>query len=218
MPRWMSYASDLSYWGLDAPLTPFDTHGAPGQAALLCARGLLLASVWWVHATRGDPDDRRGDISPSAWIAVVGAGFIGSLVARALFFPFALLSLVAVARSPRALLIASVILVLGLLAGARPGTRGEPYDLLRSDANPADQTRLWSTRDNAFRARFWAEQWAATEGNPGEGRLALARADWALGHAEEARRLAAQVAAEAPDGVVRQRASAQLTAWIDVRR
>ncbi|HXX67243.1 MAG TPA: hypothetical protein VEK07_08680 [Polyangiaceae bacterium] len=206
----MSSATDLSFWGLDAPLATFDAHGPCGPA-LLGARGVLLAAAWWSQATREAPGRQR-------WIAAVGAAFIASLEARGLLLPFALLSMFAMARSPRTLAIAAVTVVLCFLAAARPAPSPVIDDLLRADADPVALTRFWSMRDNAYRARFWAARWAAAEHDPGEGRLALARADWALGHVDEARRLAAQVVAGATDGAARQLASAQLAAWVDERR
>jgi FimV-like protein len=81
------------------------------------------------------------------------------------------------------------------------------------DHNPALELLRWAKADNAFRARFWAAQWAARERTPGPGNLALARAYRALGHAEEARRVAERVAAEG-DPPAREDAAALLRSWV----
>lgn len=206
----MSGAADLSSWGLTAPLATCGAQDLSGRAALF-TRALLLAVVWWVHAKRGGASGRR-------WIAAVGTGFVASLEIRALFVPFVLLSMAGIGRSKRAFALGVAIVALCLVAGTVPGRAPEVDHLLQVDADPAAQTLLWSARDNVFRTRFWAARWAATEHDPGSGRLALARADWALGRADEARRLARQVAAEAVDAQARQRASDQLAAWTNERR
>jgi hypothetical protein len=197
---------------LGHPLAPFSARDGAGNA-LLYARCVLLATTWWVAATRGGVRDQR-------WVAVVGAGFVASLEARGLFVPFVVLSLVAIARSGRAQVLSFAVGAVCLcVATTLLPARVEPLDdLMVTDADPAVETIRWSGRDNVFRARFWAIRWAATERTPGEGHLALARADWAVGRTEEARKIAARVAVTATDEVARQQASAQLAVWASGRR
>jgi hypothetical protein len=203
----MPWVVTSSMGALRDALSPFSAHDAYDRA-LLYARCVLLATTWWVAATRGGIGDRR-------WMAGAGAAFVASLEARGLFVPFVVISLVGIGRSGRAPALGFAIGALCLCAGPMLlPARIEPVDdLVVADASPDTETIRWSRRDNVFRARFWAVRWAASESTPGEGHLALARAEWTLGRTDEARRLATQVAVTATDGMARQHASAQLGAW-----
>jgi hypothetical protein len=182
--------------GLSSPLRALDT-GEPGDLPMLAARAALLVAVAW---------SGRG---PRPRLAV-GALFVASLAARGLLLPFAVAALAAAWPSRRLLAaaggaaIASVVLS---VVAARPPAP-PPWA-----GYPAAETTFYVARDNLFRARAAAVRWASVERGAGGGHLALAKIDWQLGHADEARALAADVAARGEDDGLRRRAEDALRAW-----
>jgi hypothetical protein len=191
--------------GLDAPLSPADGFDACGRA-LLAARIAALGIVYFGAGSR----------SAACWrftAPALVAAFAASLVVRVAFLPFLLFALVASARAARtwapwAAVIAAVV------AGALVSRAGTEPDAVLSpgEHNPATEMLRWAAKDNPYRARFWAAQWASRERVPGPGHLALARAYRALDHDVEAHGLAERVAAEG-DAAAREQAAALLQAW-----
>jgi hypothetical protein len=203
---WFDSSAAASLLGLDRSLEAFDAND-PGGRALLLGRSALLATAWWVATQSKSPSGDR-------WFAALGFCFLGSLAARGLGIPFALLAVAGSVREPRALF-ASLLLVACTAVAVVAWPRQPPGsdDLTSGDANPIAETVRWAARDNPFRARFWAAQWSAREASPGSGHLTLARADWELGHAEEARRGAAKVVDEADNDKLKGQAAALLREW-----
>ena len=186
----------LAALGVTAPLAPFSAN-EPGGRAILAGMAALLFAAWWGGAGR-----RR--------FVVAAALFVCALALRALLLPFALACVVAAWPSVRARAGAAAALVACLALTALASRPPSPPSWAGS---PAAETARWVDRDNLFQARAWAARWAATEGGEGDGHLALAKLDWALGHHDEALALAAHVAASGADDGVKQRASQQLRAW-----
>jgi hypothetical protein len=194
-----------SLGGLDVPLAPFST--ATGCAgALLLARLGPVTAAWWAAIARDDTMGRR-------WLGWAGAGFVASLAFRGLFVPFAVVAILAAARAARALAAVGAALVLAILMAALWPARMLAPDPLPATTDPVAETLEWSRRDNPFWTHYWAAQWSSRETEPGAGRLALARASWALGHHDEALRIATQLATGAPDPGTRKEAAAALAAW-----
>jgi hypothetical protein len=185
----------LAALGVAGPLEPFSAS-EPGDRALLLARAALLFSAW---------------LAPRRRVFVVACAlFVGSLAARGLFVPFAAVAALAAWPERRARLLSAGSLVACVLLAA---IMSRPPDVPASAGNPAAETVAWIQRDNLFQARFWAVQWANGERGDGDGHLALAKLDWELGHHDDARAIAGDVAAHGTDDGTRQRASDQLRAW-----
>jgi hypothetical protein len=191
--------------GLDVPMAPFSTT-AGCAAALLLARLGPVTAAWWAAIARDDTTGRR-------WLAWAGASFVVSLSFRGLFIPFALVSLLAAARASQALAAAGAGLVLAVVLAALWPARVSAPDPLPAATDPVAETLEWARRDNLFWTHTWAARWSARETEPGAGRLALAHASWALGHHDEARRIAAQLATGAADPGTRKEAADAIAAW-----
>jgi FimV-like protein len=191
--------------GLDAPLSPADGFDACGRALLaarVAALGIACLGTRSKSAT-------RWHIEGPALVAT----FAASLVLRVAFLPFLFVAVVSSAYAGRwrGAWVAVVALV---AAGALASPSATEPDAVLSplEHNPAGEVLRWADNDNAYRVRFWAAQWAARERVPGAGHLALAGAYRALGHDDEARRVATRVA-EDGESPAREDAAALLRSW-----
>jgi hypothetical protein len=185
----------LAALGVAAPFAPFSAT-EPADRALLLARAALLLAAWYAPRRR--------------IFLVACALFVGSLAARGVFVPFAAVAVAAAWAERRARLVASGSVIACVILGL---ATSRPPEVPPAAGNPAAETVAWIQRDNLFRARSWAVQWANGERSEGDGHLALAKLDWALGHRDEARGIAGDVAAHGVDEGIRQRASEQLREW-----
>lgn len=175
--------------------------------ATMVARFVFLAMAWMAAAAARDDSNAHRSFT---WVAAL---FVASLVVHALFLPFAVLALATSWRHrPTRYAGLSLGAAVAVAVAVEPPRRAID-DLLLADADPMRETVYWARKDNPFRARFWAAVWSGRETTVGEGLLALARAEWEVGHPEKARSAAARVATSATDAAVRQRAAEQLRSW-----
>jgi hypothetical protein len=196
--------------GVDAPLAPFSAIDRCAGSLLLAAIG-LLGAAWWAAVVRDDTHGRR-------LLAWAGAGLVATMSIRGLFVPFVVVAVFAAARTSRTLAAASAALVLAVLIATVWPAEPPARDPFAATTNPAAETLRWSRLGNFFWTRYWAAQWSSLEPEPGAGHLALARASWALGHDDDARRIATQVTTRAGDPEMRAQAAAVLATWQEARR
>jgi hypothetical protein len=191
----------LAALGFADPLAPFSAQ-EPGGRAMLALRLVAFAL-----ALLCAPRARATAVSAS-----IGALLVASLAARGLLVPLVLASAWVVAtsgaRRARAcgLGALSVVLALGIAASFR---RAAPPPVLSA----REQVDDWRSRENSFRARAAALEWAKRESPPGDAYLALASIDWELGHRERARKVLSKVIAHPASDDVKRRADDLDRAW-----
>jgi FimV-like protein len=193
--------------GLDAPFSPADGFDTCGRALLAARVAALGIACFWAGRTTSSARARVEAL-------LIVAAFAASLAVRVAFLPFLVVAVVGSARTAWTWGAWAGVIACTVAGALVSAPTAQPDAMLSPpDHNPALELLRWAEADNAFRARFWATQWAARERTPGPGSLALARAYRALGHAEEARRVAERVAAEG-DAPAREDAAALLRSWV----
>jgi hypothetical protein len=151
--------------------------------------------------------------------AILGAGFVASLVAHGLVVALVVgvaivvrrfaIPLAGERRTPSTRRAVAALALVSALAFAASFARSP----LPPARNAHQQVDDWLARDNPFRARAEALEWAKHEDPPGEGHLALASIDWRLGHVEAARRVLSKVLARPASEDVMRRAGELSRAW-----
>jgi hypothetical protein len=189
--------------GLAGAAAPFAFHDA-GQPPLLLLRlaGLLLA----LDTSRSSP----------ARAASACAMFVLSLVARGFLLPSLVLDAALVAAvgsvERRVVVLVDAGLVAAVVLALAPGLR--PRAPEPDPRDPRAMVEYYRVRANPYEERFWALAWSRAETEaPGEGHLALASADWALGRRTQARKVLAKVRKGTGSDALRERAEAQRAAW-----
>jgi hypothetical protein len=180
----------------------------PGQMPLLVARvaalGLVVARVRPLGAARVGA------------LVAVGGLFLASLVARELWIAEVVVALgvserLATEPWPRAARIAAPLVLVALAAaGLAPRAPSAPAS---APGDPREAVAYWRGQNNLFHARAEALRWANAEPSPGEGYLALAEVDWALGDAMRARKVLAKVVERGSSEAVRARAQEIERQW-----
>jgi hypothetical protein len=109
----------------------------------------------------------------------------------------------------------TVAAAIGAAAGSAAARGGRPAPSTEVAAGAElEQMARFEAQKNLFRARWAARAWATREGtDPGDGFLALARLDHALGDDERARKALAKIDARATSPRVREEAAKLRTAW-----
>jgi hypothetical protein len=181
-----------------APLAAFAAQSA-GQPLLFGLRAGLVAGASWVCVER------------RAWrtLACVAVAFVASLATRALLFGLIAAALFAFLDARRW---GGVALLAACLAPW--SLRGPARHEASPPVDPAARVAYYRARDNAWRARHAALEWARAEhGAPGRGFLALAQIDWALGQRRESVRALRLLSARAADPALRARAGELERRW-----
>ena len=191
--------------GLDGPWDAFVAQQP--RAMILLALRLALLMVASLAMSVRSPTRRA-----YAMMVAVGLLFVGSLAWRVMLVPFVASALVAIflGAPPRASAFVLAALATAVASLTLVPSRADAI----APADPAAATAYWRHADNPFRARAAAFKWAQREGSAfGEGYLALAEIDFALGHREVAERVIAKVVERAPDPAMRARAERVRDTW-----
>jgi hypothetical protein len=204
----------VAAFGLADPLAQFHAQ-EPGGRAMLALRAFVF-----VLACFRVPMREKGATFATALLGMI---FVASLAARGLV---------------PALVVASALVIRRFARGeeARP-SRWTPWVLAalaslpvlafaasyRHEAAPpsrsaSEQVDDWRARDNLFRARAVALDWAKREDPPGDAHLALASIDWELGHFEPARKVLSKVIARPASDDAKRRAEDLARTWGDGSR
>ena len=214
-PAVAAAAAGVSAFGLASPLSQFQAH-EPGGRAMLALRVFVYALACFRVPSR----DGRAMVAT----AILAAAFVASLVARGLVLAFVVGAALVVRsfampvagdrRTPSTRRAIAAFALLSALAFAASFAHS-PLLPARSAREQVDD---WLARDNPFRARAEALQWAKHEDPPGEGHLALASIDWQLGHVEAARRVLSKVLSRPASEDVKRRAGELSRVWGDGSR
>jgi len=209
-PAVAAAAAGVSAFGLASPLSPFEAH-EPGGRVMLALRVFVYALASFRVPVR----DGRAMVAT----AILGAGFVASLVAHGLVVALVVgvaivvrrfaIPLAGERRTPSTRRAVAALALVSALAFAASFARSP----LPPARNAHQQVDDWLARDNPFRARAEALEWAKHEDPPGEGHLALASIDWRLGHVEAARRVLSKVLARPASEDVMRRAGELSRAW-----
>ena len=191
--------------GLDGPWDAFVAQ-QPRAMILLALRLALLIVAGLATSVR------RPTRGAYAMMVAVALLFAASLAWRLMLVPFVAASLATVflGAPPRA----SVFVLAALATAVASLTLAPSRVEAIAPTDPAAATAYWRRAENPFRARAAAFKWAQHEGSAfGEGYLALAEIDFALGHREVAERVIAKVVERAPDPAMRARAARVRDTW-----
>jgi hypothetical protein len=209
-PAVAAAAAGVSAFGLASTLSPFEAH-EPGGRVMLALRVFVYALASFRVPVR----DGRAMVAT----AILGAGFVASLVAHGLVVALVVgvaivvrrfaIPLAGERRTPSTRRAVAALALVSALAFAASFARSP----LPPARNAHQQVDDWLARDNPFRARAEALEWAKHEDPPGEGHLALASIDWRLGHVEAARRVLSKVLARPASEDVMRRAGELSRAW-----
>jgi hypothetical protein len=209
-PAVAAAAAGVSAFGLASTLSPFEAH-EPGGRVMLALRVFVYALASFRVPVR----DGRAMVAT----AILGAGFVASLVAHGLVVALVVgvaivvrrfaIPLAGERRMPSTRRAVAALALVSALAFAASFARSP----LPPARNAHQQVDDWLARDNPFRARAEALEWAKHEDPPGEGHLALASIDWRLGHVEAARRVLSKVLARPASEDVMRRAGELSRAW-----
>ena len=209
-PAVAAAAAGVSAFGLASTLSPFEAH-EPGGRVMLALRVFVYALASFRVPVR----DGRAMVAT----AILGAGFVASLVAHGLVVALVVgvaivvrrfaIPLAGERRTPSTRRAVTALALVSALAFAASFARSP----LPPARNAHQQVDDWLARDNPFRARAEALEWAKHEDPPGEGHLALASIDWRLGHVEAARRVLSKVLARPASEDVMRRAGELSRAW-----
>ena len=210
-PAMAGAMAGVEAFGFADPLAPFDAQ-EPGGRAMLTLRVFVLALAFVRIPTR----------APGATpvLATLGAIFLGTLAAHGLVPVLVLASALALRRfaprdgaraAPPRPWVFALLALLPILAFVSTFRR----EAVAPQRSLREQVEDWRARENLFRARAVALEWATHEDPPGEAHLALASVDWDLGHAVLARKVLGKVLAHPASDEAQRQATALAQAWGD---
>jgi hypothetical protein len=190
---------------LDGPWDAFFAQ-KPRASILLALRvGLLVAASLGASMRSAHP---RGALLALA----VTLLFALSLAFRVMMVPLVIVSLAAVMLRAPSRVSASGFAAFAIVGMSLATFRSRASASAPND--PAEATAYFRRAENPFRARAAAIAWAQREGTAfGEGYIALAEIDFALGHRDVAERVIAKVIGRAQDPAMRARAERIRDSW-----
>lgn len=173
-----------------------------GQMTLLLARAASLAMLL-VLAPALRKRERRAFVIAALALCAASLAFNVATIAFALVVVVASFRVRLAARSHAFTAIACVV---GVAAGLALAQRQPAHEATPTDAHRA--ALYWEQRDNPFRALSAARAWSASEAQPGEALLCMARIAERLGDVDDARAMRETIATNGANDAVRAQARA----------
>ena len=221
-PAVAAAAAGVSAFGLASPLSPFEAH-EPGGRVMLALRVFVYALASFrvpvrdgramvataIYALPAVPRRARRSARLARSMRVAHGLVVALVVGVAIVVRRFAIPLAGERRTPSTRRAVAALALVSALAFAASFARSP----LPPARNAHQQVDDWLARDNPFRARAEALEWAKHEDPPGEGHLALASIDWRLGHVEAARRVLSKVLARPASEDVMRRAGELSRAW-----